>query len=156
MARDGLRRYVRSIRTSLDPVLDIEALRSVHRSGIPVEKIRDDGEVTICSVLVGNELDVDSVDSHNITQDDNGILRGLVLGVGDVCSNCTRMNMIACTLQGSGIEASGYGPSPRVLTSPTAVPSCLTPSTQHFPIGYEAIAPAYVFNWMLKKALRRL
>jgi hypothetical protein len=30
-------------------------------------------------------------------------------------------------------------PSPIFLISPTAVPSCLTPTVQHFPMGLDAI-----------------
>lgn len=30
-------------------------------------------------------------------------------------------------------------PSPIFFTSPTAVPSCFTPTVQHFPIGLEVI-----------------
>lgn len=51
---------------------------------VALENIRDDSQVAIVGVLVGEELGV-GVDSEDIGHEDNGLLGGLAaLGVGDI------------------------------------------------------------------------
>lgn len=50
---------------------------------VTLEKIRNDSQVAIVGELIGEELGVD-VDAEDIRQEDNGLLGGLVLRVGDI------------------------------------------------------------------------
>lgn len=66
-------------------------------------------------------------------EDHNCILSALVLGVREVGANCEALVGIRCTQGDLNILL------PIFLISPTAVPSCLTPTAQHWPGGLDAI-----------------
>lgn len=84
--------------------------------------------------MEGIQLHVDEVHAHDIGEDHDRILRALVFGVGEVGSDCSYQHQF----NHKPLEMKLI-PSPMFFTSPFAVPSCLTPTVQHLPIGFEAI-----------------
>ena len=67
------------------------------------------------------------------SEDEDRILGALVLRVGEICADYEMVSHIKLPRRVFD------PPSPIFLISPTAVPSCLIPTVQHFPIGLDAI-----------------
>lgn len=64
--------------------LDFSSLHGFMSDGIALEQVGDDSQVAIVGELIGEKLAV-VVDTEDIGEEDNGLLRGLVvLGVDDV------------------------------------------------------------------------
>lgn len=55
-----------------------------------MEEVRHDHEVAIGSELIGNELSVDESMANHVGEYQDGILGGLVRGIGKVGLNCVR------------------------------------------------------------------
>lgn len=91
----------------LNPFHKVEVGGRIHGNDIAVEKIRNYGEVAISCKLIGDprmrqtlferkagyeksilQLDIEEINSKNVSEDDYGVLRALVLRVGEVRSHC--------------------------------------------------------------------
>jgi hypothetical protein len=81
--------------------------------------------------------------SYHVCYDQDRVVCALVFRIGEVCRDCGLFLASICICEGKGEGRVGAVLSPIFLISPTAVPSCLTPTVQHAAGGWEVIFLGY-------------